>query len=507
MRRRAYLFALIALALALALSLDSCVSRKGTIQPSSSAWNAPKREFRGAWMQVVNGQYQGMTSAQQQQRLTEQLDALQDVGVNAVFFQVRPAADALYLSNYEPWSHFLTGQQGRAPDKSWDPLQFMIDACHARGMELHAWINPYRARMKGMKNSQLSTRHPFTKHPSWFIEYDGLLLFDPALQECRDYICQIVSDIVCRYDVDGVHVDDYFYPYPAGGKEFGDAKSFSLYGRGFSSRADWRRHNVDLLIEQLSNKIHRLKPWVKFGVSPFGIYHNASNDGIPGSATSGLQNYDDLYADVLLWVKKGWVDYTVPQLYWEIGNKAADYATLVKWWAENAGERPLIIGQDLERSLKYADLDKKFMLMNRLPAVQGYCWWYAEAVRQAVPAAQRASKGNQTLALQPLMPWLDKKAPGAVKNLVFLKTDDGPVLFWEAPFFKDELNRPVRYVVYRFRKGEKVNLENPQHIVGLTTNTYFSLQPEQGKTNYVFLVTALDRLQNESAAAQVKVVL
>lgn len=497
----------ISLVFLLALTIASCTSRRQVLPYSSQTWQPPKREFRGAWMQVVNGQYQGMTSLEQQRRLTEQLDALQAAGVNAVFFQVRPAADALYRSHYEPWSHFLTGQQGKAPDVDWDPLQFMIDACHSRGMELHAWINPYRARVKGMRNTQLNYLHPYTHHPERFVEYDGLLLFDPSLSENRDYICLIASDIVRRYDVDGLHIDDYFYPYPVAGSEFPDAKSFATYGRGFSSRSAWRRNNVDMLVKQLSAAVHSVKPWVKFGVSPFGIYHNASGDGVPGSATSGLQNYDDLYADVLLWVKQGWVDYLLPQLYWEIGNKAADYAKLVDWWAKNAGGRHLYIGQDLERSLRFSDLDRKFMLMYRQPSIQGYCWWYADAVRQALPAVQRSSHGNQSLALQPLMPWLDKKAPGTVKNLVFLETEDGPVLFWEAPPYRNEMNRPIRYVVYRFKKGERVDINDARHIAGMTTNTYFSLKPEGGKKNYVYVVTALDRLQNESAAEKVKVTL
>lgn len=506
-KKKNFFFLHIPLLFLLTLSIVACTSSRQTLPYSSQMWQAPKREFRGAWMQVVNGQYMGLTSAQQQQRLLEQLDALQSAGVNAVFFQVRPAADALYRSDYEPWSHFLTGQQGKAPDADWDPLQFMIDACHERGMELHAWINPYRARMKGMRNAQLNYRHPYMRHPERFVEYDGLLLFDPALKENREYICRIAADIVRRYDVDGLHIDDYFYPYPVAGKEFPDAQSFATYGRGFFSRAAWRRNNVNLLVQNLSATVHSVKPWVKFGVSPFGIYHNSSTDGVPGSKTNGLQNYDDLFADVLLWVKQGWVDYSLPQLYWEIGNKAADYATLVDWWAKNAGGRHLYIGQDLERSLRFSDLDKKFMLMRRQPSIQGYCWWYAEAVRQAQAAAQRASHGDQTLALQPLMPWLDAKAPGAVKNLVFLQTDDGPVLFWEAPAFKNEMDRPIRYVVYRFSKGEKVDIGKAQHIVGITPNTYFALQPENGRKDYVFVVTALDRLQNESPEKKVKATL
>ena len=304
----------------------------------------PKREFRGAWIQCVNGQFQGMSAQQMQQMLTRQLDYLQDAGINAVIFQVRAEADALYRSSFEPWSRFLTGVQGKAPSPRWDPLQFMIDACHERGMELHAWINPYRAKTKG--TAALSPNHPYNKFPERFIEYDGQLYFDPGLPENRKYICMIVRDIVSRYDVDAIHMDDYFYPYPNPAVKFRDDPSFAQYGRGYANKADWRRDNVNVFIKEIHQTVRACKPWVKFGVSPFGIYRNQKNDP-NGSATNGLQNYDDLYADVLMWVNNGWVDYNIPQIYWEMGHKAADYTTLVRWWAKNSAHRPLFIGQDV----------------------------------------------------------------------------------------------------------------------------------------------------------------
>lgn len=502
------------------LLLASCSTQKKVSSAGLADDYVPKREFRGAWMQVVNGQYNGMTSAEQQQRLSEQLDALQQAGVNAVIFQVRPEADALYVSYYEPWSRFLTGEQGRNPDEGWDPLQFMITACHARGMELHAWINPYRAKMKGLKKADMHYKHPWFKFPERFVEYDGMLIFNPAMQLNRDYICTVVSDIVRRYDVDGLHIDDYFYPYPVAGVPFPDDADFAADPRGFKDKADWRRDNVNLLIRQLSATIHDIKPWVKFGVSPFGIYHNGGGQEkglVPGSATSGLQNYDDLYADVLLWIDKGWVDYTVPQLYWEIGHSTADYATLIGWWAANANGRPLFIGQDLERSLKYSDpkapghnqLAAKFRMQREEP-VSGYCWWYADALRthMATPAGKaevQAVAHAGSLALQPLFPFLDHKAPAPVRKPAIVRTDDGPVLMWTAPKYKTELDRPIRYVVYRFRADEKIDLSNGARIIGFTPNTYFRLGSGQveGKSRYV--ITALDRLQNESSPVKVKV--
>ena len=304
----------------------------------------PKREFRAAWIQAVNGQFKGMPTEKMKATLIGQLNSLQGAGINAIIFQVRPEADALYASKIEPWSRYLTGVQGRAPQPYWDPMEFMIDECHKRGMEFHAWINPYR--VKTSLANQLAPQHIYNRHPEWFLTYGNQLFFDPALPQSRDYICQVVSDIVSRYDVDAIHMDDYFYPYPTKGVEFPDSASFARYGRGFDNIGDWRRSNVNLLIRKIHETIRGLKPWVKFGVSPFGIYRNQSSDPL-GSRTRGLQNYDDLYADVLLWAREGWIDYNIPQIYWQIGHPVADYAELVDWWAKHSEGRPLFIGTSI----------------------------------------------------------------------------------------------------------------------------------------------------------------
>ena len=258
---------------------------------------AQKREFRGAWIQCVNGQFKGMSTETMQRTLTYQLNELQKDGCNAIIFQVRPECDALYESQLEPWSYYLTGEQGSKPYPYWDPLKWMVDECHKRGMELHAWINPYRAKTKVAHGNDRN--HVVVQHPEWTFQYDGLTLLNPALQECRDYICQVARDIVTRYDVDGFHIDDYFYPYPVAGVQIPDDAQYRADNQGYTNKGDWRRHQVDLLIEQLNSTIHRVKPWVKFGISPFGIYRNQKNDP-KGSKTNGLQNYDDLYADILL---------------------------------------------------------------------------------------------------------------------------------------------------------------------------------------------------------------
>ena len=258
----------------------------------------PKREFRGGWMHTVyQGQYAQKGTFELQEYLKDQLDKLQAAGINAVLFQVRPSADTFYPSKLEPWSRFLT-KDGKAPEPYWDPLQFMIDEAHNRGMELHAWLNPYRVTTS--PNEKLAPSHLYHKEPQRFVTYkgDNKMYFDPGLPENREFIESVVMDIVNRYDVDGIHFDDYFYPYPANGIDFPDDASFKKYGNGMK-RADWRRQNVDLLIQEIHDKIaSSSKPWVRFGVSPFGIWRNKKSDP-RGSDTNGLQNYDDLYADVL----------------------------------------------------------------------------------------------------------------------------------------------------------------------------------------------------------------
>lgn len=477
-----------------------------------SAQIAPKREFRGAWIQCVNYQFMGMGTREMQSTLTYQLDELQKCGINVILFQVRPEFDALYASSFEPWSRYLTGQQGKAPSPYWDPLQWMIEQCHARGMELHAWINPYRAKTKGTK--ELATTHPYLKHPDRYFQYDGQLIMDPGIPENKDYICLVVTDIVSRYDVDGIHIDDYFYPYPVAGQRIPDDQTYARYGNGMD-KADWRRENVNSFIKQMHECIHSIKPWVKFGVSPFGIYRNLKSDPVRGSNTSGLQNYDDLYADVLKWVDEGWIDYNIPQVYWEIGNRVADYSTLLRWWSEFASNRPLIIGQDVDRTVAKPDpvnpaqhqMMRKMTLQRSLPHVDGSCQWYAKAVvdNKGNYGSMLRYQYHRYPALQPEMPWIDHKRPKKVRKLTTVWTEDGYMLFWREPRGKDEMNKARQYVIYRFAEHEKVNLDYAENIVAITNNTFYKLPYENGQVKYTYVVTALDRLQNESKARKEKV--
>ena len=474
---------------------------------------AVRREFRGAWIQCVNGQFQGMGTEEMQRTLTYQLDELQKDGVNAIIFQVRPECDALYESNYEPWSRFLTGKQGQPPVPYWDPLQWMVTECHKRGMELHAWINPFRAKTKVTK--ELARTHIALRRPDLVFPYDGLYILDPAKQENTDYTCMVVADIVRRYDVDGLHIDDYFYPYPAAGCVIPDNQEFLNDNRGFNNIGDWRRDNVNRFIHQLYDTIHAVKPWVKFGVSPFGIYRNQKSDPERGSMTNGLQNYDDLYADVLTWINNGWVDYCVPQLYWEIGHKAADYATLIRWWSQYASNRPLYIGEDVERTVKNADLNypqqhqmaAKYYMHQTLPNISGTVLWYAKAAVDNIGNYGTMLRNNywSTHAEQPLMPFIDDTKPNAPTKLKPMWTEDGYMLFWKEPNYSSWRDKPVKYVVYQFDPKEDIDISNDSHVVGITTNPWYKLPYNRGKEKKIYVVTALTRLGNEGSYAKKKI--
>ena len=295
--------------------------------------------FRGAWIATVANidwptpEAVGYTDLQQEEMVWI-LDSLQSIGINAVIFQVRPTSDALYYSEHEPVSHWLTGTQGSWGEQApWDPLAWTIEQAHARNMEVHVWLNPYRVNLNKTDTSILASDHIMRRLPEWFWEYAKQWYFNPGLDITREWICMIVQDILLRYDIQAIHMDDYFYPYPVGGKPLPDVQTFKDYPRGFDNIADWRRNNVNLAIQDISRTIRECKPGVQFGISPFGVWRNASVDCTGSATTAGITNYDDLYADIRLWIQQGWIDYVLPQLYWEIGKPAADYEVLAHWWA------------------------------------------------------------------------------------------------------------------------------------------------------------------------------
>lgn len=292
-------------------------------------------EFRGMWLATVANRdwpsRPGLTADQQRAELLDFLDTAVRRRLNAVVFQVRPTADALWPSPYEPWAECLTGVQGRDP--GWDPLGTAVREAHRRGLELHAWFNPYRIA-NHTDPSRLIPTHPARVHPEWVVPYGGKLYYDPGLPEVRRFVQDAMLDAVARYDIDAVHWDDYFYPYPVAGQVFDDDATYERYGAGFPDRAAWRRNNIDRLVYETAVRVKLLGRRVRFGISPFGVWRNQATDPLGSATTAGVQTYDDLYADTRAWVRRGWLDYIVPQVYWNIGFAAADYAVLVPWWSE-----------------------------------------------------------------------------------------------------------------------------------------------------------------------------
>ena len=356
--------------------------------------------FRGAWIATVanidwpSPEAVGNTEKQQEEMIFI-LDSLASLGINAVIFQARPTADALYLSKLEPVSHWLTGKQGSwtnderptTNDQSpWDPLAFLIEQAHKRNMEVHVWLNPYRVNLAKTDVSNLAPDHIFRKHPEWFWCYAKQWYFDPGLDATREWICSVVQDIVTRYDIQAIHMDDYFYPYPSGGQPLPDTETFKKYPRGFDNIADWRRNNVNMAIREIHRTILECNPNVEFGISPFGVWRNAAVDSTGSATTAGITNYDDLYADIRLWIQKGWIDYVLPQLYWEIGKKAADYQILAHWWANEVrgtscklyiGLAPYRLENASPKSAwgQGNEIGRQIRLNRTIPEISGECFY------------------------------------------------------------------------------------------------------------------------------------
>lgn len=498
-----------ALSALVALLVMSCGTKRQGLLPYSSLEPA-KREFRGAWLPTIfRSDYAKLSRTEARELLGNRIALLHRIGCNAVIFQVRAEGDAWYRSSYEPWSRFLTGKAGSSVDPEWDPLAFVIEECHQRGMEVHAWINPYR----GSTNvaTALAPEHLASKHPDWFVRYNKQLILDPGLPQSRDYICKVVKDLTLRYDIDALHLDDYFYPYPVVGQAFHDEESFSRYGlpMGYTpeTKDKWRRNNVNLLIHDIKRTLIESKPWVRLGVSPFGIYRNKSTDR-HGSETAGLQAYDDLYADVLHWVREGWVDYVAPQIYWNIGTEVADYEVLANWWGANIkGRTHLYVGQDVKRTMQEDQLNIKLDL-SRTNA-QGNIWWPAdELLRNHAGISDSLSKTYYpTKALLPeYRGSLGKtRAPKEINTVWEDFNEDGHMLMWEDMHVSSDPETPFFYAIYAFVDGEKVDMDNPRALVAVTTNPYYKLPVLDGQTTYTFLLTAINRFWQESKPRKLRI--
>lgn len=461
----------------------------------------PKRQLRGVWIATVKNidwpSRAGLAVERQKAEYVKILDAAVKRRLNAVFVQVRPASDALYKSSLEPWSQYLSGAPGKDP--GWDPLPFLVDEAHKRGLEFHAWFNPYRAA-HDTNLARLPASHPARRNPGWIVRYGDRLYYNPGLPQVREHVTKVVTDVVTRYDVDGVHFDDYFYPYPEPGRVFDDRAAFTKYGKG-KGLAAWRRGNVNTLIAQVDQAVHQAKKHVKFGVSPFGIWRNKSNDPT-GSATSGMSAYDAIHADARAWIKAGTVDYVMPQLYWPRGFKAADYRALVPWWANEVKGTgvDLYIGQALYRVgatddrawTKPGELAAHLTLNRAHRQVGGDVYFSAkQLLTNPLGAMDQVVKEHYARpALLPLIKERGGEAPATPAGVKASRTK----LTWDA------VPGARSYAVYRLPEpGADCHTTDARDLVAVVNDPTFTA-PSPG----TYLVTSLDRLHHESKPAKVE---
>jgi uncharacterized lipoprotein YddW (UPF0748 family) len=476
-----------------------------------------KFEMRGVWIATVANidwpSKPSLHSVTQRIEIRDMLNKLALNNINCIVLQVRPTADALYPSPYEPWSHWLTGKQGEKPNPYYDPLQFIIDEAHKRCMEVHLWLNPYR--VTNAANTALSSNHLFFKNKELFVKYGEKYYFDPGLDETRKTLNNVVEDLVERYDMDAIHLDDYFYPYPEGKKDFPDDETFKKFPRRFTNKADWRRNNVNMVIAELQNTIKSLKPWVEFGISPFGVWRNSSTDPRGSKTQAGIQNYDDLYADILKWLNEGTIDYVAPQLYWEIGKEIADYEVLIKWWTENSYGKNLYIGlyasglkvNNTMAWKKPNEIARQLKMNLKYPEVDGAMFFSAKPFLSNIQGLNDTLRTNyyRYPALNPINRNVGKSEPSAqVQNLNILRDKKDAYLIWDK--IEEEGGCGVAYyVVYAFA-GKKVgDMNNPENIIAKTTENTLDLSKMSSKIKgrYTFVITAVNRYRFESQPSEI----
>lgn len=408
---------------------------------------APPREFRGVWIATVDNidwpSERGIPAEKAKAELIQALDRAEKLNLNTIILQVRPMGDALYQSAREPWSEFLTGQQGEAPEPMWDPLITAVEEGHKRGLKVHAWINPYRAWHPAAKGSA-SPLHITQSNPECVVRYGKFEWMNPGLQSVEDYSINTILDIAKRYDIDGVHMDDYFYPYPEGNADFPDKAAYSAFvsAGGNLDIRDWRRENVNRFVKRLNIELHRVKPWIEFGISPFGVYR----PGIPPGITAGIDQYDDLYADCLHWLRQGWCDYFVPQLYWKIDKAPQSFKVLAKWWTRvNSRHRHVFPGILTSNLLASEGNWDKSEIINQIAITRNTKAngqvHFSDKVFRIDPKGIRSTLLNgpySRKAIPPPSPWLDQSVPlapvllsksisGSTKSVAWRPTGPVPV--------------------------------------------------------------------------------
>lgn len=483
----------------------------------------PKRQFRAVWVATFHNidwpSTRGLSSDDQKDEFLSLLNSQQQNGMNALVVQIRPCGDAFYQSQLAPWSEWITGVQGKAPEPFYDPLAFMVEETHKANMEFHAWMNPFRA-VSHDRFSSVDSSNLVNKKPEWFFQYGHKTFFNPGEPAVRDYLTRVVLEVVKNYDVDGIHFDDYFYPYKEDGMAIPDQKTFETYGGGFADIESWRRNNIDLFVNQVSEAIRREKSYVKFGISPLGIWRNKSADPSGSNTRVSQTSYDALYADVRKWLKLQWIDYVAPQLYWSTEHPSASYTELLPWWAENSFGRHVYIGHAMFKvkndQSRYWDNPSQLVLQLTLnhahPEVKGSIFYSASSFKGNPSNVKETLQNDffQYPALIPPMTWKDSIPPLAPTTLTAWEEGGKVILTWPQSLRAKDKDLPGYYVVYRFAQDEKVNLNDAQGILALVKTTNFIDHTASSEKSYTYLVTAVDRLHNESqtcAAVIVKMLL
>lgn len=434
----------------------------------------PKNEFRAVWIAtVVNIDWPKTSTdavAKQQQDYIDILDGYKKLNYNVVIVQIRSVGDAFYPSKFAPWSRYLTGKEGKAPDPYYDPLEWMITQAHLRGFEFHAWFNPFRATFD-LKKETLSPNHDMVKHPEWMIKYGEKYYYNPGLPEVQNQLVAVVEEVVKNYDIDAVHFDDYFYPYKIAGLDFNDTAAYKKYGNGLSL-ADWRRLNTNNYVKCTNYAIKKIKPWVQFGISPFGVWRNKSVDPKGSDTQSGQTNYDDLFADPMAWMEYKWVDYILPQLYWSIDHRTASYAKLLKWWSENSnGNAAVYIGNS---SYKInTDSDKKWNNPFEIPNQINLNRSYKNIQGNGFFSAKWFLNNNKPVtSILASNQYKYPALPNVVPGFRF-KVEDVPVV-WDITTDADiadiilkfpEYDKMRYIVVYGAKDCTKIDVSNPANII------------------------------------------
>ena len=470
----------------------------------------PKRELRSAWITTFTNldwpSKKGLSSSEQKKEFLKIVGDFEKNSINAVIGQVRASSDAFYKSKLSPWSEWLTGHQGQAPDSDFDPLKFMVKECHERNMEFHAWFNPFRA-VSHVKFSNISKNHITKKKPEWFFKYGNTLYYNPGIPEVREYICNVVKEVVHNYDIDGVHFDDYFYPYTIKGEKIPDDKEYREHSRGCISKDDWRRDNINLLIQEVAQVIKSEKKHVKFGVSPLAIWRNQKQDPKGSFTNSGQSSFDNLYCDTKLWIEENWVDYMAPQLYWSTSNKFANYNHLINWWTKNEFDRHLYVGHAIYKlntknrhTFGTDELIKQVNISRKNGRVDGNIYFRAKAFVSNHQNFQK-SIGESIYkypSLIPAMKWIDSIPPSKPNKLRAKISEQQVHLKWKAPKYINTNDSAVYYVVYRFEEDESISIEYSSKILSIQKKKEFIDTNASPKKRYKYVVTAVDRLHNES---------